>query len=167
MAGGKSGGKFSTADPEFTADKLREVTSEMIEVISSAPFVEAMRAVRAAPEDQRLVEGSRLLNPDALRAAGAPLPKDMRISSRYFETGFPGEVELGDLPGGRVNVVNALNHVQPGWLDKLRLEQPEIFREITDPGRGPALSPDLRSSGIGGCACGGGLTFCGGAGGSW
>jgi hypothetical protein len=72
---------------DLDPDHLQKVTAEMIETITSPAFVEAMRKMKAAPADQKLSEGARLLNPDTLRKAGVPLPDGMRITSRYFEPG--------------------------------------------------------------------------------
>jgi hypothetical protein len=55
-----------------------------------------MRAVKDTPREQRLAEGSRRLNPDALREQGVPLPRKVRISSRYFDEDYPKGVEFGD-----------------------------------------------------------------------
>jgi hypothetical protein len=80
--------------------KLRRMTDEMIAALTSPPYVEAMRAVRAAPEDERLDEAAKRLSPEALRDLGVPIPDGMRISSRYFEKGFSEPVELGDIEKG-------------------------------------------------------------------
>jgi hypothetical protein len=144
----------------------------MIEALTAPAYVEALRAVRAAPEEMRLVEASRRLSPDALRDLGVPIPPGMRITSRYFERGFP-TVELGDPPGGGVNTVNALNELQPGLLDRLRKENLALFRNLATPEgeAGPEFSPDVDEElRLGGCSCGGapvsifGPRVCGGAG---
>jgi hypothetical protein len=89
----------SEYDPQTSSEdvaRLREMTDRMIEALTSPPYVEAMRAVRASPEDDRLAEAERRLSPDALRDLGVPIPEGMRISSRYFEKGLPEPVEVGD-----------------------------------------------------------------------
>lgn len=153
-------------DPEF----LRNTTQDLIEALTSQPYVEAMLAVRAAPDEERLLEASKRLTPDALRALGVPLPSEMRISSRYFETGFPDsiDVELGDPPAGGVNLIEALNEVRPGFLDDLRLNHPDIYQTVIAPREASAISPTAR---FGYCNCGGrdfsgpiSGTVCGGAG---
>lgn len=124
---------MATVNSEFDVARLRKVTDEMIDAITSPPFVEAMRKLREAAPASRLSEGAKLLSTDALRKAGVPLPKDMLISSRYFEPDSGKVIDGGDFKMG-----------QP-----------------------PASAPGGEAApGIGGCACGGGLTFCGGAGGS-
>ena len=86
----------ATAD-DLNAERLRQVTSQMVDALTSPAYVEAMRAVKSAPEGQRLEEAMRRLTPDALKAQGVPLPAGMRISSRYFEQGSnPLELELSD-----------------------------------------------------------------------
>lgn len=150
----------SSMEVNFDPVRLRKITDEMVEALTSQPFVEAMRAVRSAPPDQRLVEASRRLTPAALRAQGVKLPTDMRISSRYFEAGLPAGIDVGDYPGGRMNLVNALNEAQPGLLDRLKTTNPDLFTELVTVGRGPGPIENTC-----GCACGGGASFCGGAGG--
>ena len=151
---------------EMNVERMKKMTDEMITAITSPPFVEAMRAVRSAPESERLVEGSRRLSPEALRAQGVPLPSDMRISSRYFESGGGNPVDFGDTPG-KMNVLNELNKAEPGFLDRIRKTRPDLFDEIVKPGRpGDLAAPGGGTTNVGGCACGGGLSFCGGVGGS-
>lgn len=81
-------------DPE----RLRGEINQMIDALTSPPFVEAMRAIRAVPVSQRLAEGAKRLDPTVLREQGVPLPSNMRISSRYFDDELPEPVEVGDLP---------------------------------------------------------------------
>lgn len=157
---------------ELDAARLREMTAEMIEALTAPAYVEALRSVKAAPEEQRLVEASRRLSPDGLRQLGVPIPPGMRISSRYFERDFPTTIELGDPPRGGVNAVNALNEVEPGLLDRLRREHFELYRKLAEEEEGiPDFGPEIPETlSIGGCACGGrfvppiGPTVCGGAG---
>ncbi len=118
---------------QFDVARLRKITDDMINAITSPPFVEAMRKLREAAPGARLSEGAKLLSVESLRAAGVPLPKDMLISSRYFEPDTGNVIDGGDFRMG----------------------------DLPKAGPGGEAAP-----GIGGCACGGGLTFCGGAGGS-
>ena len=76
-------------------ERLHRITNEMITAITSPPFVEAMRRMKATPKNERLRIGAEILTPDALRAQGVPLPTDMRVTSRYFEAGAP-DIEVGD-----------------------------------------------------------------------
>ncbi|MGW1642664.1 hypothetical protein [Streptomyces lavendulae] len=142
----------------FDKNRLRDVTQQTIDLITSPAFVEAMQAVRNAPPDQRLMEGSKQLSREALVERGVQIPEDMRISSRYFEQGLPGPVNFGDGAGGRSNIVNGLNEAAPGLLDRLRGTNPSLFKEL-------ATSPEeedlLR---LGGCVCAGGTSICVGAG---
>jgi hypothetical protein len=165
---GDSGPKGNREESGLNAESFRRMTGRMIEALSDPRYVEAVRAVRAAPDEARLVEATRRLSPDGLREQGVPIPPGMRISSRYFEPGFPDVVELGDPPAGRINMVNALNEVAPGLLDRLRMNHPEIYRQLAAPGPGLDLGPEPR---VKHCACGGHTfgsavptTVCGGAG---
>jgi hypothetical protein len=155
-------------DPTF----LRKTTDDLIKALTSPAYVAAVQAVRDAPEESRLVEASHRLTPDGLRNLGVPIPSDMRITSRYFETGFPNaiDVELGDPPAGGVNLVNALNEAKPGLLDNLRINNPEIFQALIAQSN-EALGKGVHAR-IGYCNCGGHTfsgplvngTVCGGAG---
>ena len=126
-------------DFAFDAKDLKAKTDEMIKAISSPAFVAAMRQLRNTPVAERLVKGAELLNPATLAAAGVPLPKGMRITSRYFE---PGQTSVLEVDEGGAHLSGK------GTI------------------KSEGLVPALRKTGIGGCACGGGLTFCAGAGGS-
>ncbi|MFF4268025.1 hypothetical protein [Streptomyces virginiae] len=132
------------------------MTQEMIEVLTSPGFVEAMQEVRQSPLNQRLAKGSKILTPVALRERGVPLPENMRVSSRYFEEGLPIPINFGDNPDGSPNLVNAINAAEPGFLDRIRESHPELLREIASEGDQPFRG--------GGCACGGAASVCGGAG---
>jgi len=119
------------------AERLRKLTDDIIKAITSPPFVEAMRKMKATPVDQRLKVAPQLLSPEVLRSQGAPLPVDMRITSRYFETGKP--------------TIEVTDPAKPG--------QPPIVKEaaaLTSLEAGPVTA--------GACACGGAGTVCGGAG---
>jgi hypothetical protein len=158
-------------DPAF----LRKTTQDLIEALTSPAYVAAVQAVRDAPDESRLVEASHRLTPDGLRKQGVPIPSDMRITSRYFETGFPNaiDVELGDPPPGGVNLVNALNEAKPGLLDSLRINNPEIYNALIAQNNEALLGKDIHAQ-LGYCNCGGhtftgplGIgsgTVCGGAG---
>jgi hypothetical protein len=168
----KTGG--SEAYGEIEHQRLREQTDRMIDALTDPTYIEAVRVVRSAPDGERLTEATRQLSPDGLRRAGVPIPDGMRISSRYFEPGLPGEVELGDAsPTGET--VNVLNQVAPGLLDRLRVEQPELFARLAvedEPMKKKPDNGDGTTLGLYHCACGGGTIpippffphSCGGAG---
>lgn len=151
------------ADQELDSKHLRDITSKMVDAITSPAYVEAMRAVKSAPQGKRLDEALRRLTPEALRSQGVPLPEGMRISSRYFEASF-APVEVGE-PGGQRNLLKELHGVEPdviNALERLREKNPSLFDDLRS-----RLSPgDLISPvALCGCACGGAATVCGGAGG--
>ncbi len=147
-------------DEELSAERLREITAKMVDAISSPAYVEAMRAVKAAPEGQRLAEAMRRLTPDVLRAQGVPLPEGMRISSRYFEKGY-SPIDVGELPEGQRNILKELNDREPGVLDRLRGRDPQFFDHLVGLLQLPQVSPVA----LCGCAGGGAATVCGCAGG--
>lgn len=120
--------------PELDAKKLKAITNELVDAISSPPFVAAMKKLKKTPVANRLAVASKTLTPTVLSAAGVKMPQGMRITSRYFEAGSPDIIQVTDHGATLVHVSSV-----PGT------------------GGGPGS--------WGGCACGGGLTFCGGAGG--
>jgi hypothetical protein len=129
--------------PELDEEELRNRTDDMVEIVSSEAYLRQLEKVHEAPDEQKMVAASRYLTPEALREAGIDLPGDARISSRYFEPGL--EVDVGDAQEGE-NVINVLNERYPGLLDRLRRENPGLFKEITKDengvfGRGSDIGP--------------------------
>ncbi|HJP60217.1 MAG TPA: hypothetical protein VJ865_09460 [Gemmatimonadaceae bacterium] len=132
----KLGKALADAVDALAAEKLRKITNDMIDTLSSPAFVAAMTQLKKTPMDKRLAVASKTLTPTALAAAGVKLPPGMRVTSRYFEQGSPADIiEVTDHGA-------ALRHVS----------------SIPPLGGGAAV-------GAWGCACGGGATVCGGAGG--
>lgn len=89
---------------QLDRDRLTKATTSVVEAITSAPFIERMREFRerAARGDVALEEVSQLLSVDGLRAAGAELPDDFRLSSRTFEdfqTGTRIDIRPGNVIG--------------------------------------------------------------------
>ena len=95
---------MSDPSSDFDIARLRQITDDMITAITSPPLVDAMRQLRNAAPATRLTRGAELLDTDKLRAAGVPFPKDMLISSRYFEPDTGQVIKGGDLPNGRSTV---------------------------------------------------------------
>lgn len=147
---------------DFDSERLKALTDQMVDAITSPPYVEAMRAVKAADGSRRLDEAMRRLTPDALRDQGVKLPDDMRISSRYFEEGFK-PLEVGEVAGER-NLLTELHAADPELINTiggLRAENRPLYEEViqrlTPRGLGPLA--------LCGCACGGAAGVCAGSGG--
>ena len=119
--------------------EVRKEMDVMIEMITHPAFVDAMKDMKATPVSKRRELGKKTLTVDALRRKGVKIPDKMRLTTRYFEPGKPGILEIR--PTGNPVITKFPRYPQ---IDAL------------DPG----------TVAWGGCACGGGLTFCGGAGGS-
>jgi hypothetical protein len=92
---------------DIDAGHLTKITNDLIQAISSAPFVAAMKTLKATPPEQRLQIASSTLSPAALQAAGVQFPEGMRITSRYFEPGSPDIIEVTD-DGAVLRNVNLL-----------------------------------------------------------
>lgn len=150
--------------------RLRNETQAIIDALTDPAYVAALRAVKEAPTEKRLLEATKRLTPDALRQAGVKLPEGMRISSRYFEKDLPRPLELGDLPDGKPNPLAKLITSNPGLLDDLRANNPTALTAFSDNNGTTGSMADLPTARIGGCHCGGGSvpviggTACGGGG---
>ena len=116
--------------------KVKKEMEVMIDMITHPAFVAAMKAMKETPVAGRTELGKKSLTVKSLSAKGVKIPEGMRVTTRYFEPGKPTIMEM--TPDGKL----------------IGTKLPKF--PIGDPG---PLS-------WGGCACGGGLTFCGGAGGS-
>ena len=110
-------------------ESLRQSTDEILRSVTSPEFLAQLEAVRRIPRERRIEEAAKRLTPTAMRAAGVNLPEGIRISSRYFEEGEDFNIELGERHG-RVPVVPALADMQPGFLDKLRSDRPDLFKQL-------------------------------------
>ena len=122
-------------DLMIDAAKVKAEMSAIVDAISHPAFVDAMKNLKATPAVRRQEYGKKHLTATALRQKGVNLPAGMRLTTRYFEPGKPGFIEW-----------------QPdGKIGRSRIPRLPI-------GDGGTVQ-------WGGCACGGGMTFCGGAGG--
>lgn len=118
--------------------KVRAEMEEMITMITEPAFVRAMKEMKETPVSKRRELGKRTLTVDALKAQGVKIPDGMRLTTRYFEPGKSRYIEVD--PNG-----NLTERAFPKFRGR--------------DGLGGVVQ-------WGGCACGGGLSFCGGAGGS-
>ena len=143
---------------KLDSESLRKESDKILRSLTSPQFLEQLEEVRRTPPDRRIAEATRRLTPEALRKAGVDLPEGVRLSSRYFEEGEDFNIELGERPG-QIAVVPAIEDVQPGFLDKLRRERPDLFNQLV---RQPNFAGGLTSWSVCGCVGGG---FCGGIGG--
>jgi len=148
---------------DLDPDRLKAITDQMVEAITSPPYVEAMRVVKSVEGDRRLEEAMRRLTPSALKEQGVPLPEGMRISSRYFEEGFK-PIEVGEVSGQR-NLLTELYAADPEVvtsINRLRRVNLDLYKDVIE-----LLNPKdaIGLVALCGCACGGAATVCGGAGG--
>lgn len=116
---------------------IRSEMNSMVDLITDPAFVDAMKTLKSLSPTQRQKYGRANLTVAALSKKGVKFPAGMRLTTRYFEPGKPGAIEWN--PDGTSRVVKG------------------IKIPIGDHSGGTVQ--------WGGCACGGGLTFCGGAGG--
>ncbi|MGJ8736987.1 hypothetical protein [Zobellia laminariae] len=127
------------ANELINTQKIRAEIEAMIEMISHPAFVEAVKTMKKKPISKRRQLGKKILSIDHLRSKGVMVPKGMRVTTRYFESGRPGIIEL--LPDGKIR-----NTKYPRFLI------------------GDKLNPGKVAWGA--CVCGGTGSFCAGAGSS-
>ena len=73
-------------------DRLMAATNTVIETITSPEFVEKTRQARDEAEKDGDYEAvAKILSLEGLRAAGAKIPEDFRLTSRIFEDKVRGE----------------------------------------------------------------------------
>ena len=111
-------------------ESLNEESNRILKSVTSNEFLDQLEAVRRVPREARIGEAAKRFTPDAMREAGVDVPERARISSRYFEEGEDFSIELGDETEGRIPVTPALEELQPGFLDRLRTERPDLFRQL-------------------------------------
>ncbi len=124
-------------DPMIDRKKVKKEMDALIEMITHPAFVAAMKEMKETPVAARRKLAKDVLAVDALRNAGVTMPRGMRVTTRYFEPGKTEAIQVS--PDGRLSTI-------------------KLPKELV-----------IRGGGLvswGGCACGGGLSFCGGAGGS-
>lgn len=121
--------KGTEATVRLERESLIEETEEVLKSVTSAEFLDQLEAVRRVPRESRISEAAKRLTPAAMRKAGVDLPEGVRLSSRYFEEGDDFSIELGDVEG-QIPVVPALEELQPDFLDKLRSDRPDLFKQL-------------------------------------
>ena len=71
---------------QLNRERLTEITSSIIETITSPQVIEKMKAFReSAEKGASYAEAGELMSLESLRAAGAKIPDDFRLTSRVFE----------------------------------------------------------------------------------
>lgn len=124
-------------DPMINRRKVQKEMDALIEMITHPAFVAAMKEMKETPVAERRKLAKTSLALNTLKNAGVKMPRGMRVTTRYFEPGKTQAIQIS--PDGRLSTV-------------------KLPKELVAGGGGLVS--------WGGCACGGGLTFCGGAGGS-
>jgi len=117
--------------------RVKKEMDALIEMITHPAFVAAMRDLKATPVAERRKLAKDVLAIETLKSAGVTVPRGMRVTTRYFEHGKTEAIQIS--PDGRLSTIR-------------------LPKELVGGRPGGLVS-------WGGCACGGGLTFCGGAGG--
>ena len=142
---------------KVTRERLRKMTDEIIEAITSDEFMRRMNQLKTAPLEERLETARGLLSVDGLRQAGVDLPEGMRVSSRYFEE------NVGTFEFGNSDVVAELQTAAPGFVEKLRAEKPEVFKRLVSGPSTTTTAACLTADGhtvMGSCGGAGAGTVC-------
>lgn len=124
------------ADQLIDRKKVKKEMDALIEMVAHPAFVAAMKQMKEAPVAERKKLAKGVLAVDTLKDAGVTMPRGMRVTTRYFE---PGKTK-------------AIQVTSDGRLSTVTLPKDFVA------GGGGLVA-------WGGCACAGGLSFCGGAGG--
>lgn len=95
---------------QLDRERLVTITSNLIETITSPQFIERMRQFRTkAGAGANFSDAADLMSLENLRAAGANIPDDFRLTSRVFEdaeTGLRVEIKpRAKLPGAADNTL--------------------------------------------------------------
>ena len=169
---------------ELTRELLEKETDRVIDAITSPVFLNQMQKFRATPVNDRFAMAAEKMTPSALRTLGAPVPEDMRVSSRIFEEGTHKNWPSVDMVEGQ-RILKLIQNKRPELLDALRINHPDIYEDIepirtmqtgaaflpprelypANPGNGIVENDYVGPPGYSGCACGGAATVCAGAGG--
>lgn len=175
-----------TMATELTRESLYKETEKTLRAVTSKPFLTRMSEFRNTEFHKRSEFAKKYMTPEALIEDGAPIPLDMRLSSRIFDDS-PNFDLVADYDGGK-SVISALLKERPSSLQHLESVAPKIYNDLANeyllkgfkihpeitsddpifdifikPERIDIQNPDIYS--VNGCAGGGGLTFCGCAGG--
>jgi hypothetical protein len=116
-----------------TREQLLEATAKLAELAGNPTLLGELKSLEAVPEDRRLREAERRLDPEALRNRGVPLPEHTRIALRYFEnpeTRIVSAVGVGSLEGLRKpNIVQEIAG-NPRLFAELSRTHPEVLNEL-------------------------------------
>lgn len=90
---------------QLNRERLTEITDSLIRTITSPQVIESMKRFRdKAAEGASFEDAADLMSLESLRAAGAKLPEDFRLSSRVFEDfekGIKFEIRPPKIADGR------------------------------------------------------------------
>lgn len=95
--------------PQIDRARLKKITRELVDAITSPEVLERMKKFRTqAARGATFDAAGDIMSLESLRAAGADLPADFRLTSRVFEDrerGIKFEIRppVTDLPGGQVS----------------------------------------------------------------
>src|SRR5262249_40184950 len=81
-----------------------------------------LKTVRNAPEKERIKRAATYLAVAGMRAADVPMPKDIRVSNRYFEEQSPAVTST---------LLEDIDKLDPNFLPLLKRNSPEIFSKLT------------------------------------
>ncbi|WKX75826.1 hypothetical protein [Zobellia laminariae] len=113
------------ANELINTQKIRAEIEAMIEMISHPAFVEAVKTMKKKPISKRRQLGKKILSIDHLRSKGVMVPKGMRVTIRYFESGRPGIIEL--LPDGKIRNTKYPRFLIGDKLNPVRLHGVHVF----------------------------------------
>ena len=108
----------------MSPEQLKKMTNEIVDALTSDEFMGRMRALRKVSAEERIEMAEKLLNVEALGAAGVDLPEGMRVSSRYFEE------DVGTFEFGNVDIVGEIKRLDSSFLESLKVNKPELYKKL-------------------------------------
>jgi hypothetical protein len=163
----------------LTRESLFEETQGVLDTLTDPTFIKRMVQFKSFDGESRLIWARENLTSEVLMANGVKMRPDMRLSSRVFE-------EDRVIVAKKLNIdkafrlIKAIQDKRPDKIEKLRENYPSIYKEIekylsasnkleilkdNDEDTVRDEHPDIMNESPWGCACGGTIAGCAGAGG--
>ena len=141
------------------------MTNDIIESLTTEEMISRMLEFKSLESGRTREESSRILSVDDLVASGAHLPRNFRLTSRYFEE-EPRFSDRFDFGRETPSAWESITAADPDFAERMRVDYPSAYEMLVDPeftttGYDPRVATSACGgiggtiAGTGGCACGG------------
>ena len=113
---------------QLTREALFEETDRTLKAITSSAFLDRMKNFRNEQPAKRSYYAQNFMTREALIAGGAPLPPDMRMSSRVFDDS-PNYSSMVDYDSGQ-KIIELILKEDPTALRRLQDDNPEVYENL-------------------------------------